>query len=77
MSETVERVAKIIAASVWDGLLPWDKMPEGYQEGYRKYARRAIAEMREPTEAMVRVADQLPVDDMAAVWRAMIDVALK
>lgn len=98
MSEMIERVARAICKARGDD--PDARGPAVWQSGFypdhlfarwRSYeglARAAIAEMREPTEAMVaaggrevqidyengREADR--VTDATNCWQAMIDAAL-
>lgn len=92
MSEMVERVARAMAVKD-KGDDHWDVMSEdgdgyGYvgKNEYREMARAAILAMREPTEGMVQRAQEsyhggmewgLSDVEMAAVWQAMIDEALK
>lgn len=75
--DIIERVARAILAEV----------PFGYgmtQSEAEKYARAAIAAMREPDEAMIRAArlamirdDLQPTEsEVEAGWRAAIDEAL-
>ena len=84
MSEVVERVA----AALWgisggdEDAWAWDECPEEQRAGYRIHARAAIEAMREPTESMWAAGDDLvpfgpDVADPSAVYRAMIDEALK
>ena len=62
----VERVAKAIALEHEGSDLDWPS--------YLEEARAAIAEMREPTEAMEDAAFR--EGNWRYVWRAMIDAAL-
>lgn len=75
--DLIERVARAI--------YPYDAHVEGEcdvcdaeMRAARATARRALAAMREPTEAMVAAGKAIMWrDDMAAdVWRGMVDVAL-
>ncbi len=93
MSEMIDRIAKAIQREAWSnsvGSVPWDKIPVVYQEGYRKWARKAVEAIREPTEAMCDMAIVTPneyadgddgrriaLTKPADVWRTMIDEALK
>jgi hypothetical protein len=66
---TVERVARaIVERDEWDDYSP------ALQDACRKMARRAIAAMREPSEAMLSAADAYVHQEN--VWRRMIDAAL-
>jgi hypothetical protein len=79
MSEMVERVARAICAK--NATLDWRE--------YRDEAKRAIAAMREPTNAMIEAGVEIlePSEhavygsdcygsEAHGVWRAMIDAAL-
>jgi hypothetical protein len=90
MSEMVDRVAKAIAAEAWGHSLtgeslPWEKIPDVYRDGYRRWAVKAIEAMREPTDKMVFDADTPVGDegvsptyaDVRTIWRSMINEALK
>jgi hypothetical protein len=73
MSEMLERVKKAIVDSTGDMLLP---ISPHYAE---KYARAAIAELREPTMEMLDAAKP-HMDSWSsniAWWQKMIDEALK
>jgi hypothetical protein len=76
MSEMAERVARAMHGNRYE----WPR-PEfaEHREDYREMARRAIAAMREPTEAMLNAANSEEVGHPWATlaWRAMIDAALK
>ncbi len=69
MSEMIERVAKAIYDTFYDGA-PWPPVPndDGLRtiDDYREAAREALEAMRTPTHAV-----------MDAAWQAMIDEALK
>lgn len=80
MTEMVERVARALASQRAN--------PYGDWKPWVKFARAAIAAMREPTEAMVNAAyDSFdwgppmvgPRDDAMPkpVWQTMIDEAMK
>ena len=76
MSEMVERVARRLLES--NGYL-WENASEGTREEFEADARAAIAELREPTEAMIRACDWPNTDrnsSLEDVWRVMIDAAL-
>lgn len=81
--DMVERVARAIWGNGALGGTPWDMAPPEHRHVAIEEARRAIAAMREPTEAMIRAADNLhpgsglPYEpgSPADVWRAMIDAA--
>ena len=77
MSEMVERVAMALCDERWRG--DWPKLNEGEREDWRGAARAAIAAMREPIEAMINSAhDRIAGEgEIADVWRAMIDEALR
>ena len=68
MGEIVERVARALddAGMAYDPHTKW------------RFARAAIAAMREPTRAMevAAYAAEETTDDAGIVWRAMIDAAL-
>jgi hypothetical protein len=82
--EMVERVARRLYAKDWeaqtgnlrDGHFPYED--DDVQEYWRELAREAIAAMREPTEAMVRVGNDWDCAPFVAgrVWQEMIDAAL-
>ena len=90
MSEMVERVGRAIDPRGWetqDGLRQYspDYWASETQTECRKEliarARRAIAAMREPTEAMTRAGwehtgDPCWLHNVADAWRAMIDAAV-
>jgi hypothetical protein len=85
--DMVERVAKAIAAKA-DSATPWADCGQGFKEICIEFAEAAIEAMREPTQQM-RLAgiaewsrpDPTPEHESTlvfnAVWRAMIDAALK
>ena len=92
MSEMTERVARAIAKEAWGhGLtgetLPWEKIPDVYRAGYRRWAVKAVEAMREPTEAMIDAIPAGPAgpagrepeqrDVVRSHWSMMIDEALK
>jgi hypothetical protein len=61
MNEMIERVAEAICtADERDGGLPWSfiRTLKHASKGYHDKARAAIAEMREPTEAMCEAGDR-------------------
>jgi hypothetical protein len=75
MSEMIERVALAICG---------DDNPANVLAIHKTRARAAIEAMREPTDAMSAVGCEIPQwdqetadDGAAAVYRAMIDAALK
>lgn len=76
MSEMVERVAKAIASKqppLSDRVLSMHA-----EQALFEMARAAIEAMRVPTEAMIEEAwADARAEDAAAVWKAMIDEALK
>jgi hypothetical protein len=91
MSEMVERVARIVfdilaADPDWDDAYETREQAaacgndDTSQEECREYARRIIAAMREPTEAMIEASNREWDGRMSArsagVWQAMIDAAL-
>lgn len=70
MSEMSERIAKALRGS-------WPSLPV---EAGDMLARAALEAMREPTEAMITAGDKagiLGTRGSWAVWKAMIDEALK
>jgi hypothetical protein len=75
MTKMVDRVAQAICAE--SATLDWRE--------YRDEARRAIAAMREPTEAMlaagvswtVRMSGDQSANVVRTVYQAMVDAALK
>jgi len=78
MNEMVERVAQAIRG----GNVAWE------WQDFEDEARRVIAAMREPTEAMLEAGYNAPVKDVRNLgewklerlrgdWNAMIDAALK
>lgn len=73
MSEMIDRVARALAKAADDDYV-------SHMEFWRLYARAAIEEMREPTDAMeyagATVADNIANVEAEACWKAMIDVAL-
>lgn len=87
MSETIERVAQALCAAYGND---WADTPESGaglhahderlpdRTDWRSMARAAIAAMREPTDGMLRAANDgvRSVTAAAAQWRAMVDVAL-
>lgn len=87
MGEMVERVAKrmcrrfntdgILPSGTSDNLSRWvDDQVEAEWQDWVDDARAAIAEMREPTEAMY-VAGGMVEGEAPDIWQAMIDEALK
>lgn len=78
-SEMVERVAMAIARSRHGASLRWEQETGGLRQSALDDARAAIAELREPTEAMVRVGNVVHVYGGTAdeSWRAMAGEALK
>jgi hypothetical protein len=77
MSEgRVERVARAIFKALWPNS-DWDR--EGHlHRAYLDASRAAIAAMRVPTKAMVRVGNDWDCAPFVAgrVWQEMIDAAL-
>lgn len=71
MSEMIERVAK----AIWGDLGDWENTDGDMKESVRREARRAIAAMREPTEAMMLSPCVWGEDDKEA-YQAIIDAAL-
>lgn len=89
MTSMVERVARAICSSDFLGDKDvWAKLSPAMQGNYRDNASAAIEAMREPTEAMTKVAAEdiltgpgisafLNWQDLSASrYRLMIDVAL-
>ena len=93
MSDMVERVAKTLYETMYpqernQHLPEWFVAGDGCRDLFMRYARAAIAAMREPTEAMCKAANGqdaskfplTPVDVQAVLtakkWQAMIDAAL-
>lgn len=75
MSEMVERVAIAICGI---GREEWGEPEfERYQYIYLSRARKAIAAMREPTDAMYWAGEDKLDVNAKGVWQAMIDEALK
>ena len=73
----VERVARAFMGQYW----PEGREPHPVPEGVLVATRRAIAAMREPTEAMLVAGDDWLTNadcrtEASAVLRAMIDSAL-
>lgn len=92
MSEMIERVARAIAPTMFDPYNVrwyWELWAEQGQKDARAVARKAIEAMREPTGTMVACAHgagwhggiegdkAIEGEFGAAIYRAMIDVALK
>ncbi len=80
MNEMVDRVAlAMMKANDLERLPPewFSGLPPSEQTefAYRKLARAAIAAMSDPTDAMVDETNDM--DDAAAIWRTMIEAALK
>lgn len=75
--EMVERVARAICEHALDAP-DWDALEPGVKGAYVNHARAAIEALREPTAAMVALA-QTPSawSSFEAFWRAMIDAILK
>jgi hypothetical protein len=84
MSEMIDRVAKAICGASG---MRWDDMLSGARDQFRRDARAAIEAMREPTEAMVKAAQEETychswssrgehIEDPEVAWTAMIDAAL-
>lgn len=81
MNEMVERVAKAIFTA-HNGLrnhatgLTWEENAVDWEKDeYRAMARGALTELREPTEVMVQAPGGF--DDTRAIWKDMIDEAMK
>lgn len=83
MSEMIERVARRLhsADMVWNEV-DWERLREPQVSAFTRSARAAIQAMREPTEAMERVA-LIPDPDgsglwsnVSFIWERMIDAAL-
>ncbi len=72
MNEMEERIARAMVAARWPEDDDWEDRID--QACYVLLARTAITAMREPSEAMVKAAQGLEVNQ--TVWRAMIDAAL-
>ncbi len=78
MSEMIERVAAALCEHE-GGTFAIDA------DVYRSRSRTAIKALREPTEAMIKAADDMDINSMdftptgglLEVWQAMIDQALK
>jgi hypothetical protein len=86
MSEMIERVAKALFEFVeYDGSMGnfnpqyFETIPESHRDFWLRKAKIAIWAMREPTEAMVRSVEShiLSACSPEAIWRAMVDEALK
>ena len=75
--QTVERVACAIYTGLVPGAAVWDELPAGEQALYRAAARRAIAALRFPSDAMRAEGDRrdLP-SDAGNVWERMVFSAL-
>jgi hypothetical protein len=82
-SEMIERVARALwvqhtgRGDWWDDP-SYAALTEETRNGYRGFARAAIAAMREPSQAMIEAGGKvvLHIGDhrsSADVWRAMID----
>lgn len=80
MTEIIERVARAIVEHISLGGTEWTD--------WTREAGKIIEAMREPTEAMIEAgkgpsyvainddyAGYLPAEDIANIWRAMIDAA--
>ena len=70
------------------GLYQWDATPEPMRQWYRAGIDAVLKAMREPTPAMVKVAEDTPVGHSWGsggeyvlgadiIWQAMIDEAMK
>ena len=80
MSEMIERVARAICTKlggIWTEAGP-DNDPDDFCDEYRRIARAAIEEMREPTTAMLfGTKSEFSEISLGGVWGEMIDAALK
>lgn len=92
MVERVARAVLAFMVEEDPSTTSWDNAPVQGREGLMRLARVAIKAMREPTEAMIDAVDVsgetdagggnnatylVGKEEAAAVWRAMIDEALK
>lgn len=80
MSEVIGRVAKAMYSEPWRQ--PWEEIGPHAQAFWRRYARRAIEAMREPSDAMLdagweHTGDPCWKHNVADAWRVMIDEALR
>lgn len=77
--EMLERVARALFKTEWDNKGHSWEMEAAHHAYWREQARAAIAAMREPTEDMCMIGEDLGEVHAAAaqIWRAMIDAALK
>ena len=73
MTEIVDRVARAIAEANGRSFVA-NNAP--YAEQYRRFARAAIAALREPTDSMIDAGMKEAECDLASEYRAMIDCAL-
>lgn len=83
MTTMIERVARA-AYKNWilgvEDLEPrWKDLPESHRENMMASMRAALAELREPTEAMVDAGwhETVPNCLVRPCWQAMIDAALE
>lgn len=85
-NEMIERVARAMWArnlerGAGEYCAPWDDETEVLREDWRSFARAAIEEMRDPSDAMRDAGNDTCEsgrgdDNPIAVWRVMIDAAL-
>jgi len=75
MTEMVERVATALFAA--DGGTDWDSVHAKARAPWIRMAEVAIAAMREPTQVMLKAANDVGIDQGPRdYWPAMIDAAL-
>src|SRR6266704_3504878 len=77
----IERVAEALFATRQRNDPLFDYQESLEKDEYRRWARAAIAAMREPTEGMKQVGfgragDPCWQEDVGLIWRGMIDEAL-
>lgn len=78
----VERVAKAIYTknanrSVNQNVLSWGQIPPSHRQFWCECAAAGIAEMRDPTEAMLQADPRRDSVLSQESWEAMVDAALK
>lgn len=85
MNEAIERAAKaayttmVLTFSNADwvaGLMAWEYQPDKLRANWRAAIRSAVAQIREPTEKMVRLVHGLDRKTAEVMWRTYIDALI-